>query len=98
MHLDLPEIASDVAVDALLARLQWQLFGVWGDAFIALKVGLAVGDPAFAFGVERGLLLSTECRDAFGFAGQEGLVVSHVQGAVFDVQIEAAQREIATDA
>ncbi len=98
LHLHLPEVACDMAVDALLAWLQGQLFAAGRSAFVILEVCLAVGDPAFAFSVEGRLLLGSKCCDAVGFAGQEGLVIGQVQGAVFDVQCKAAERKVTADA
>src|SRR3990167_6272771 len=68
-----------------------------GGDFLAVEMRLARFDPALAFGVERAALLGAEGGDAFGFRGEEGLVVGQVQLAVFDAQVIAAQREVATD-
>ncbi|MNR50030.1 hypothetical protein D3C85_1694930 [compost metagenome] len=65
--------------------------------FLAVEMGLAAGDPAFAFGVEGRLLLRPERGDAGCFAVEKGLVLGKVELAVFDVQVEAPQGEIPAD-
>lgn len=62
--LYLPKVTSDVAVDAVFAGFKWSVFSGGGNPFIAFEIGLAAGYPAFAFGVERALLLGAERRDA----------------------------------
>jgi hypothetical protein len=87
-----------VAVDALLTVLERGVFASLRHGFFAVEMRLAAGNPALAFSLERTLLLRTESADALGFLTEKCLIVGEVELAVFDIQIEAPQREVAANA
>ncbi len=97
-YLDLPEVAGDVAVDALLAVFQRYIFGGLRGQLFTVEMRLATGDPAFALGIECAFLLIAKRVDGLGFPGQERLVLRQVQLTVLDVQVEAPEGEIPADA
>ena len=86
-----------MAFDAVLAMAERGVITQFGRHFFTVEVGLAGLDPALAFGIKGAALLSAEGVDALGFLGQEILVIGQPQFAVFDAQLVAAEREVATD-
>nr|GFD24857.1 hypothetical protein [Tanacetum cinerariifolium] len=56
-----------------------------------------VGDPAFALGIERALLLVSERCDALRFFCEKRLVVGEIQRGVFDLQRVASERKVTAD-
>ena len=64
---------------------------------VAGVVGLAARAPAFALGVERGLLLRLEGGDGRGVVGEKRVVVAQAEGGFLDLQLIAAEREVLAD-
>ena len=60
-------------------------------------MGLAVGNPAFALGVKRPLLMGAKRGNFFGFISKELLIFRQLQGGVLDAQRVTSQREITPD-
>src|SRR5690606_15838500 len=97
LGLHLPEVAGDMAFNAVLAMAERGVLAKVGGDFLAIEMRLAAFDPALAFGAKGGALLLAEGVDALGFAIEEGLVVGQAQLGLLDAQRVAAQREIATN-
>ena len=86
-----------MAFDALLASQQGSVFNRFGDGFFTFVIGLPVGNPAFALGLERGLLLLAERLDAVRLLFEESLVVIQTQFGFFNAQCVAPEGEFLAD-
>src|SRR5690606_9705376 len=64
---------------------------------LGCKRELAVGPPAFAFGLERSLLTRLELANGFGVLVQELPVIAQAQRRVLDPQLELAERKVVSD-